>query len=195
MDLISVGVQVLGFAATAGVISAVLSHVLSRRIEERKTRRENAYTAIRLAVIFEQYSSACADIIIQNEQSEMNKGRSVKPTTVLAQLGVLPQDDSGWRGLTSEIAADVLSFPLRVKLAEEIVQSAFVHAEESDAVRETTDQAVILGSMAWKLAERLRKEHGFRAFQPEFPFQKVFLDELDPVVQRRRTFGSTIEVA
>jgi len=193
-ELITIGAQVLGFAATAGVVSAILGYFLTHRAELRRKKLENAYTAIRLAVIFEKYASECTDVIMHNDHYEAVKGKSVSPVTDLPVLSELPGDDAGWRGLSSGTVAESLSFPLRIKLAQEIIQSAFVHAEQADAVQEASDQAVILGTLAWKLAGRLRSEHSFEPFRPEFPFQQCFLDKFPSVSERRRGFGSNIGI-
>lgn len=104
--------------------------------------------------------------------------------------GLLPGDDDGWKALPSNLVSEVLSFPQRIKSANSIIKSAFEFAEQDDAVQETTEQCVMLGSRAWDLASRLRTAFAFAPLKLEFPFHTVLLEKLPTVRERRKAFGS-----
>jgi hypothetical protein len=183
-------VQVLGFAATAGIISGLLTHALNQRQVEKQRRSASAYTAMRLAVIFEHFADDCTDISLRNANVDSSKGAAVDHVTQLPKLGSFPAEDDGWKALPAHLLDDVLSFQQRIKMADSIIKSAFDYAEQSDAVMETNEQCILLGSRAWNLATKLRSSHGFAPLGLEFPFHEHLLEKLPAVRERRKSFGS-----
>lgn len=188
-------IQLLGFAATAGVISGVLTHSLSQRQLERQKRIASAYTAIRLAVIFEHFADDCTDVVTRNENVDSSRGAVGDHVTRIPKLAPFPGEDDGWKALTPDLLNEVLSFQQRIKMADSIVQSAFEYAEPSDAVQEANEQCVLLGSRAWNLALRLRASYGFAPLALEFPFHEHLLKKLPTVRARRKSIGSRDEEA
>lgn len=185
-------IQLLGFAATAGIISGVLTHFLNQRQLERQRRLASAYTAIRLAVIFEHFADDCTDVIAQNDNAESSGGASGQPTTTIPELGLFPPDDDGWKALPPRLVSEALSFQQRIKAANSSIRSALDFSEYEDGVREATDQAVMLGSRAWTLATQLRAAFSFDPLKLEFPFEAMLLKKLPAVLDRRAAFGSQI---
>ena len=183
-------VQLLGFAATAGVISGVLTHFLNQRQLEKQKQLASAYTAIRLAVIFEHFSDDCSDVAQRNDNVESSGGAAGDNVTQVPKLAPFPPDDDGWKALDPNLVNEALSFQQRIKMANAIIKSAFDYAEYSDAVQETNEQCVLLGSRAWRLAEKLRCAHRFAPLALEFPFHEYLLKKLPAVRQRRAAFGS-----
>jgi hypothetical protein len=183
-------IQLLGFAATAGVISGLLTHYLSQRQLERQRREASAYTAIRLAVIFEHFADDCSDVVQRNENVSSSGGAAGEHVTFVPKLASFPPDDDGWKALPPKLTNEALSFQQRIKMANGIVQSALDYAEYGDAVQETNDQCILLGSRAWNLAISLRGDHGFAPLALEFPFHEHLLKKLPGVRERRKAFGS-----
>lgn len=183
-------IQLLSFGATAGVISGLLTHYLSGRQLERQRKIAAAYTAIRLAVTFEHFAHDCSGIVSKNDNAESSDGAAGEPVTKMPKLEIFPPDDEGWKGLPPDLVDDALSFHQRIKAATSIIVSACEHAEHSDAVKEATEQCVLLGSRAWELGTKLRTAYGFKPLILEFPFQENLLEKRPAIVTRRKAFGS-----
>lgn len=196
--VIGTATQIVGFLAAAGVISVVLTHVLSRSKEKEARSLANSDAAIRLAVYFEDYAGKCADVIIFNNQ-KMTSGNSQGSRVNLPTLEDLILNDDGWRGLYAEFVAVAREFPLYIKQSQEIIQSGLDIVDDpkedltwDDLAQEVIDHAVILGSRAWRLAESLRKQHGYDPLKSQYAFQKVFLDRYQETIARRRSHGAQL---
>lgn len=183
-------IQVLGFAATAGVISGVLTHFLNQREAREQRQSASAYVAIRLAVVFEHFADDCTDVLQWNENVESSHGATGESRTTIPDLATFPSDEDGWKALAPGLVNEALSFHQRIKMAKSIVQSGFDYAEYSDALQEANEQMVLLGARAWYLAVRLRTSYGFAPLGLEFPFHEHLIARLPAVRARRIAIGS-----
>lgn len=147
----------------AGIGSAVIQGVLPILRERWEKSSRAAYMAIRLAVILEAYSAACASLIDANENAQHRHDERLPDwKTRLPELSGFPDDSEGWRALDRQLAGRCLSFRNKVTESQGLITSIIFFND--DAIGDTVEaEATARGLEAWRLATALRRSHKVEA--------------------------------
>lgn len=161
--------DILKLALSTGVVAALVSPLfglLRDWIRDREAaKRDGRYLALRLAVIFEGFAIACADLISANDdQREIFKVPEVG-CSQLPPLGEYPTD-ADWKSLDPAFSAQALAFRNELAISVSTVQ-AMLRLDELSASGECDMQAGKSGFRAWELATNLRHAYSL----PEFDLQ------------------------
>ena len=107
--------QFLTLAASAGIISTVLTAMLNSVGHWWNQSRQARFFALRLAVIFENYSSACVDAITDHFNAEGSRGNIGEYAFLLPEPPALPDANELWPLLDHDAAERALSFDTDVR--------------------------------------------------------------------------------
>jgi len=107
--------QFLTLAASAGIISTVLTAILNGIGHWWNQSRQARFFALRLAVIFENYSSRCVDAISDHFNAEGSGGNIGDYAFLLPEPPVLPDANELWPLLNQDATERALSFDTEVR--------------------------------------------------------------------------------
>jgi hypothetical protein len=167
----------LTFAATTGIISAILTQALGVGrdwIAARTTRRALAgYHALRLAVILESYAYACVSFITDNYNAPEPPDHPYPAwNTTLPELPPYPDEPGGWHSIDLRLAARALDLRNRIAGRQGIINSIAEYSE-CDLDFALHEHAASLGQEAWILAKNLRNTHDIPEFRPPWDFTEA----------------------
>jgi hypothetical protein len=162
------GWDVLKLALSAGIVTALITQLLTWLRDLHKDNKTNArmasFSALRLAVELEAFSIACADAISDTHLSESSEGHAGCAHTKIPKLSVFPEDID-WRTLDPSISAKVLTIRNEITTAQQKID--FWYEIDFDCVPNAClDQLGLLGYRAWMLAVELRKRHNIPLLDP-----------------------------
>jgi hypothetical protein len=173
-DLTSV-TGLLTFAATAGVISALLNQVfgIARDWWTVRIRRhaEAGYLALRLATILEGYAYDCASFINDNANAEQPPDEPYPAYNIrLPKLPPFPDEEgNGWRSIDLSFATRVLDLRNHIAGSQGAID-ATVEFTEDTLGEELDEHAGERGGEAWNLAKALRERYRLPKFEPVWDF-------------------------
>jgi hypothetical protein len=78
----------------------------------------------------------------------------------LPNLPALPIDEAGWRALVPRFAIDSGTFHTKIEQSRASISGTSDHGDADDVENEVTKQAVLLGTEAWRLSQRMRAHYG-----------------------------------
>ena len=107
--------QFLALAASAGVISTVLTAMLNGMGHWWNQSRQARFFALRLAVIFENYSSTCVDALSDHFNAESSGGHIGDYAFMLPEPPALPDANELWPLLDHDATERALSFDIEVR--------------------------------------------------------------------------------
>jgi len=156
--------NLLTFAGTAGVVSAVLNQgfgwLRDWRAASVKNKAHAGYLALRVAVMLESYAYACAEFIAENGDAPHRPDEEFPDWNVtLPELPPYPDDVDGWRAMDRKLAGRVLGFSNKIRGSQGIIRSTIEYTMQ-DLADTLDEQAAARGLEAWGLAEELRRRHG-----------------------------------
>ncbi|TXN22154.1 hypothetical protein [Methylobacterium sp. WL9] len=151
-----------------------------------KHRGDSRYLALRLAVIFEGYASACSSLISRNGNAETPQGHEFPNWDVnLPTLPELPSDADGWKALDVEEAALCLGFASQIAGCQSVVGETIEHSPH-DIDDVVAEEACCLGLQAWDLAVRLRSTHKLQPLAPRYDYAQHLREEQAAGTKRRQ---------
>jgi hypothetical protein len=185
MDLATIG-GLLTFAATAGVISALLNQVFGiwrdSRAARRKRKSEAGYLALRLAALLEGYAYSCASFIGDNANAPHRPDQEFPHwNTKLPELPPFPEEKEGWHSIDLKLAGRALDLRNHIAGSQGVIFAAAEFAED-DLEDELEEHAGARGQEAWTLAKDLRRRYGLPPFVPVWDFT----NSLESAVKRAR---------
>lgn len=162
------GWDVLKVAVSTGIVTAIITQLLTWLRELHKDKSANAriasYAALRLAVDLEGFSIACADAISEAHLSQSSGGYAGRVHTKIPDLLPFPADVD-WRALEPSISAKILTIRNEITVAQQSID--FWYEVDHDCVPNAClDQLGLCGYRAWKTAVELRKSYGLPPFDP-----------------------------
>lgn len=165
----------LTFAATAGVISAIVNQLLTGGREwllaRSKTKAHAGYHALRLAVLLEAYAYACASFVEENAIAEHRPDEEFPEwKTKLPPLPPYPDDPEGWKSVDLKDAARALNFRNRIDGSQGVI-SATIEFSTQDLGETLNEHASGRGLEALELARTLRRKHGLGPVELIWDFQ------------------------
>jgi hypothetical protein len=164
----------LAFAATTGIITAILNQVfgISRDVWAAHVKRQSeaGYLALRLAAILEGYAYVCASFIADNSSVQQGPDEEYPAwSRTLPDLPPFPEEKEGWHSIDLKLAGRALD--LRNHLAGSQGQiDATAEFSEEDLGDTLDEHAAALGKEAWALAKELRSRFGLPTFVPVWDF-------------------------
>jgi hypothetical protein len=178
----------LTFAATAGVISALLNQVfgIARDWVTARTKRksEAGYLALRLAALLEGYAYTCAsfigDMSVSTSQQSPDE-QYPEWNTKLPPLPTFPEEKEGWHSIDLKLAARALDLRNHLAGSQGVIDTTVEFAMD-DLEDELEEHAGERGREAWTLAEDLRRRYGLPPFVPVWDFTR----SLEDAVKRAR---------
>jgi hypothetical protein len=185
VDLTTFG-GLLTFAATAGIITALLNQVFGIGrdwwIARTKRKSEAGYLALRLAALLEDYAYACANFIGENANAQQPPDEPYPAwNTKLPDLPSFPEEKDGWHSIDLKLAARVLDLRNHLAGSQGVIASTAEFAD-NELEEELEEQAGARGQEAWTLARDLRSRYGLPPFIPVWDFT----ESLDSAVKRAR---------
>jgi hypothetical protein len=175
----------LVFAATTGIITAVLNQVFgigrdwwAARV---KRKSEAGYLALRLATILEGYAYDCASFIGDNSEAPQGPDDEIPGWKVkLPTLPPFPEEKEGWHSIDLGLAARVLDVRNHLAGSQGVIDATNRFETLLDLGDELDEHAGARGQEAWALAKDLRSRYGLPAFKPVWDFT----DTLENALQR-----------
>jgi hypothetical protein len=144
-------------ALSAGLATAVFNQLIGWLREWRKehdgAKRAAQYTAVRLAVILEEFVLDCANCLADQNLHESSAEHAGSLHTRLPPLRAYP-DDLDWKSLNSALAARTLTLRVEISFAQKSVALMWEATADPDSV-----------AHEWDLAENLRSRYGFPPFE------------------------------
>jgi hypothetical protein len=182
----------LAFAATTGIITAVLNQVfgIGRDLWAARIKRksEAGYLALRLAAILEGYAYACASFIAYNSSAPQGPDEEYPDWRVtLPDLPPFPEEKDGWHSIDLRLAGRALDLRNHLAGSQGVIDATAEYAEH-DLGKELDEHAASLGKEAWALAKDLRSRFGLPAFVPVWDFTDMLertLQEAKEVKEER----------
>jgi hypothetical protein len=154
----------LAFAATTGIITAVLNQVfgIGRDLwaAHIKRKSEASYLALRLATILEGYAYACASFIGDNSTAQQGPDDQYPAwNRALPDLPPFPEEKEGWHSIDLKLAGRALDLRNHLAGSQGVIDTTAEFAEE-DLGGELDEHAAARGKEAWALAKDLRSRFG-----------------------------------
>jgi hypothetical protein len=164
----------LAFAATTGIISAILNQVFGiwrdARVSHIKRKSESGYLALQLAALLEGYAHACASFIEKNENApHFPEDQFPTLNTMLPELPQFPDEKDGWHSIDLKLAGRSLDLRNHLAGSQGVIDTTAEFVED-DLGDEVKMHAGKLGQEAWALAKDLRSRHGLPVFEPVWDF-------------------------
>ena len=173
MDLGSMWLNLAGWdwaligktAAGAGLGTAVTQSGISWIKYRYRRRSMAADLAIRLAITFEEYAAACADLNGSNSNApEEPNEQWPRYNAVLPVLREDPDDSEGWRSLGLEIASRCRGLRGHIRDSQGLIYAVFELDDYPD--RALYQHVAERGMEAWRLAAELRAKYGIPVASP-----------------------------
>lgn len=142
-----------------GIIAAIITLAITGRRLNKDLERAARTLAIQLTDIFERYALECVDVHNQHANNQRANPYDFSGLATLPAVQELPSDDTGWRALDTALAIDARTFATRRRESANMVASTAEHGNAFDIEAETEDQAIVLGDVAWRIADRFRKRY------------------------------------
>src|SRR5215813_4290532 len=164
----------LAFAATTGIITAMLNQVfgISRDLWAAHVKRksEAGYLALRLAAILEGYAYACASFIGDNSAAQQGPDDEYPAWNLaLPDLPPFPEENEGWHSIDLKLAGRALDLRNHLAGSQGAIDTTAQFAEHALG-DELDEHAAERGKEAWVLAKDLRTRFGLPAFVPVWDF-------------------------
>lgn len=144
----------------AGVGTALVAGGIALYRDKRQQKALATYTAMRVAIAFENFTYQCSEAIFANQAMSPPSGEQFPDWNIsLAQPPEYPDDSDGWRALDIHLANGALSFPLLIQTKQRILSSdaEWMTDRWLDAYLVVSAS---LGIAAWHTAEAFRKRYG-----------------------------------
>jgi hypothetical protein len=173
----------LTFAATTGIITAVLNQIfgIAREVWAAGVKRksEAGYLALRLAAILEGYAYECASFVNDNSNAQQGPDDQYPAWSLkLPDLPPFPEEKEGWHSIDLLLAARALDLRNHLAGSQGIIAATAEFTE--DLLGEELDEhASERGQEAWALAKDLRRRYGLPAFVPVWDFTETLESALD----------------
>jgi hypothetical protein len=180
------GTQALNWAQTivgAGLGTALVQPLITLYRDRRKKKSQASYTAVRLAVILEEFVVKCI-FRAWHDQADLAEGAH-KLSCDLPALASYPQD-LNWKSLDSRLAGQALAFPNEIASASMSCQ--FQGLREGNSVASLTE-TIIAGVSAWMLAQALRKKYSLD--KVTIRHVEFLQEEHEKIQQQRAAFQRT----
>jgi hypothetical protein len=177
----------LAFAATTGIITALLTQIFSIGRDlwatHVKRKSEASYLALRLATILEGYAYDCASFIGDNADApEGPDDEFPKWKVKLPTLPPFPEEKEGWHSIDLRLAARVLDVRNHPAGSQGVIDATNRFESLPDLGDELDEHAGARGQEAWALAKDLRSCYGLPAFKPVWDFT----DTLENALQQAK---------
>ena len=152
-----IGILTLGSAIAA----AILLHRQTRQVSEiaKETKSDQGrFLALRLAVIFEDYSSECMDAYFDHDSASGSEGQIGRYASYLPIAPTIPQDDANWPALDHDASQRAFSFAGTIRQFNEKVR---FHAEVTGDIDsdEVISKLFEVAESAFLLSGDLRRRH------------------------------------
>lgn len=156
---------IFGSSLISALVTTIGGELLKAHIDRQRTQKEDlrraeafrqkaAFSALYLAVAFEAYALACADVVGENSS---NTSEVTGKLTNAPKLPAYPAEVD-WGVLGLDEANLGMSFRTRVGLVNAVLDSGWEY-DPYQVIEETTRHAGDLGLAAWHEATRLRQQH------------------------------------
>lgn len=123
---------------------------------------------MRLAVSLEAYASSCLDFIYKNSNAQRHPDEQYPDWDVsLPDVSPYPDDTDGWKALDRRLAGECLNLRNKVHESQGLINSTIEYTPD-DLEYELDRQAAKRGLEAWRLAARLRTQHGVEPADTEW---------------------------
>lgn len=156
--------ELLTFAGTAGVLSAVLTQIFSMLGGLWTARRRSGHLALRLAVQFEIYGSKCGQAVSDASTYMGTNPHDEGVICFAPDFPDLPTSSEAWEHLSGSLAHRVLAFPFLVADNNRGVSDFHNVTGEIDTDG-TTLNVIELGLKAFILGKDLRYAYGLPQFE------------------------------
>ncbi len=156
----------LSLLVVGGAIGWIGSAAFTWWRDDRARKRGGRALAILLAVTFEEYALACANLIASNNLHQSSGGQDGNMSVKFPELTPF-WDSDNWGNLDHLLTERVLTFPNILRQAEISFRfaSEMENDDEGDAIDRFKDDASNTALKAWDLACDLRTTYGVVAFQ------------------------------
>ena len=170
-----------------GVVAAGITLWVSGRRQDQDRHRAARHLAIRLIDIFERFAIGCADAISSNLHSQRDNPYDYSGIAYLPELGEMPGDDVGWRGIEPSFSIEAHTFGNRIQGSRGFIRGVGEHGDADEVEDEVNKQAVVLGKAAWQFASSLRSTYGLPAATPPYDIDAVLTEEDQRQERNRKT--------
>ncbi len=169
--------NVITLAATTGVVSAVLTQILTGGREwwgaRARKKAHASYHALRLAVLLEGYAHDCVTFIDDNANAEHPPDQEFPVWNVeLPTLPLYPDDPEGWKAIDLRLAARALNLRNRIDESQGFIKST-IEFTMDDLEHTLHEHAGGRGLEAWEIAVALRRRHGLDPVELIWDFPKT----------------------
>jgi hypothetical protein len=157
-------VQLLTFAGTTGIITALLTTGIGAISSLLKDRRSAQHLALQLAAHLEQFAQDSADAAADVEAYVNSRGKIGFQTRDIPMLAPLPQDTEAWRALKVDLRNRAISIPLAVTHWHSRMRFDAALDREPDDIypnEVSLEGNLQLAIGALQLAEDLRRAYGW----------------------------------
>ena len=153
--------QLLLTIVGSGVGSAIVQALVVFYGDYRKGMSSAAYLAMRLAVTFEDFASACADTLSNIDVFRASRGAAGSSTLHFPVMPDFPSDDDAWRAMDQKVVNRVLSFSGKTASHQRNILFLLDVNDEEGVHSNFRENLVHLGLDALDLAKELRLKYGF----------------------------------
>jgi len=160
--------DIVKMAVGAGIVTTLLGQCIEwlreAGADKRKTSRIARYSAVRIAVVLEQFAIHCAELISNRKLYYSTGGAAGKVDTKIPALLPYP-DDVGWNALEISWVARALMLRNEIMMAQQEID--FWYDLDWEAMPDTVDmQSGKCGYLAWRLAADLREYYRLPLYHP-----------------------------
>lgn len=160
-----------------GVVAAGITLWVSGRRQDQDRHRAARHLAIRLIDIFERFAIGCADAISSNRSNHRDNPYDFSGITYLPDLGTLPSDDIGWRGIEPAFSIEAQTFDNRIQGARGFIRGTGEHGDADDVENEVNRQAIWLAKASWNFASGLRTAYRLSHAMPPYDIEAFLVEE------------------
>ncbi|WP_136524659.1 hypothetical protein [Geomonas ferrireducens] len=165
LDWLEIGKVALSSAFASALLTEGLKVWHDHNKEKASTAKAATYSALRLAVLFEEFSINCADAIYDTKRYLTSDGHTGTRHSKLPTLHPFP-DDVDWRALDVSLSAKALAIRNEFLMEQQGID--FWYDEDADEIPAAClERLGLCGYHAWEMAFELRAHYKIPPFNVE----------------------------
>ncbi len=147
--------DILTLAFGTGAVASFISWIKDSAVNRFKKKKLTDYTALRLAIILDEFAIKCASLVDDLDcRIEFSGGYGGDTARAIPTLTPFPSDID-WKTMPHEISSRILSLPNEILKNESIINE-MRHLSQEEVSEVLAERSGYCGFIGWQLANDLR---------------------------------------
>lgn len=179
-------IQAVTLVATSSVLAAALTQGLVWLKDHRGETKEGKFSALYIALAFEDYARACASVIGDNRTFASSRGAAGDQHGNLAELPEFPSVN--WKALGITDTEKAMAFRTRLDGKRAGFSFLWTVTDEDSIIPDVCETSAILGLEALELGTALRRARGLKPLDEtgEYSTRNYLTEQRERDLERAR---------